>query len=139
MKISRRQLSFLLPALAATGANAQRTALPSQVFRYSDLTARPRENKANTSRSYFDGATHTGFKVRMHETTLAPGLRPHEPHRHAHEELVILREGTLEVTIEGETRVMTEPGSAAFIASNDEHASKNPGTTPARYFVVAMG
>ena len=139
MKISRRHLSFLLPALTAASAKAQRSRMPSKVFQYSELNVRTRENNPNTSRSYFDGPTHTGFNIELHETTLMPGLRPHAPHHHVREELFILREGTVEMMIEGNTAVVSEPGSVAFIASNEEHGVMNVGKTPAKYFVMAIG
>ena len=139
MKISRRHLSLLLPALAAMCAKAQRTSLPSKVYQYGELEVRTRTNNPNKSRRVFDGPTHTGFNVEMHETTLGPGLRPHDPHRHVNEELFILREGTLEMMIEGKTTRMTQPGSVVFVASMDEHGVKNVGTTPAQYFVIAIG
>jgi mannose-6-phosphate isomerase-like protein (cupin superfamily) len=49
-----------------------------------------------------------------------------------------LSEGTLEVFIAGRTTTIG-PGSAAFVASNEEHGVRNVGKTPARYFVVEMG
>jgi mannose-6-phosphate isomerase-like protein (cupin superfamily) len=55
-----------------------------------------------------------------------------------HEEIFLIREGTVEVTIKGrQTRL--GPGSVGFAASNDEHGLQNVGTTPAQYFVVALG
>ncbi len=136
MNISRRDLTFLLPALAAAGAAAQTTALPSKVFPYADLPVRM--SGANKQRAVFDGPTHTGFIVEMHETELPPGQMPHASHRHVHEELLILREGTVEVTIEGKT-TRIEPGSVAYVASNEEHGWRNVGTTPAKYYVIGIG
>ena len=136
MNISRRDLTFLLPALAAAGAAAQTPALPSKVFSYADLPVRT--NSANKQRAVFDGPTHTGFIVEMHETELPPGQMPHAAHHHVHEELFILREGTVEVTIKDKT-TRIEAGSVAYVASNEEHGWRNVGTTPARYYVIALG
>jgi mannose-6-phosphate isomerase-like protein (cupin superfamily) len=55
-----------------------------------------------------------------------------------HEELLFIREGELEVTINGQgTRL--GPGSCAYLASNDLHGYRNVGTVPAKYFVLALG
>jgi mannose-6-phosphate isomerase-like protein (cupin superfamily) len=74
----------------------------------------------------------------VHETTLAPGGEPHPPHRHVHEELFLIAKGQLAVTIAGRTTVL-DPGGAAFVHSGELHRVKNPGTSPAQYFVVAIG
>jgi quercetin dioxygenase-like cupin family protein len=138
MKVSRRELSFLLPALAAAAAPAQAATLPSKVYGYSDLEVRTNQSNSNKQRPVFEGATHTGFLVEMHETELAPGMMPHSSHHHVHEEMLILRQGTVEVTIEGKTTRL-EPGSVAFVASNEEHGWRNVGDGPARYFIIALG
>jgi mannose-6-phosphate isomerase-like protein (cupin superfamily) len=31
------------------------------------------------------------------------------------------------------------PGSVVFVASNEEHGIRNAGSTPAQYFVIALG
>jgi len=53
--------------------------------------------------------------------------------------MFLLREGTVEVTINGKNYRLSSPGSAAFVASNDQHGIRNVGNTPAQYFVVAVG
>ena len=50
----------------------------------------------------------------------------------------MMREGTLEVTIAGETSRIG-PGSVAYVASNQEHGVRNPGPGHAQYFVFALG
>lgn len=136
MSYSRRDLSLLLPALAATKLAAQKGALPSKTYSFPDLPVKA--NGKNATRPVFDGETHTGFPIELHETELGPGLAPHPPHHHVHEEMIMMREGTVEVTINGKSAQLG-PGSVAFVASGEEHGWRNVGTTPAHYFVLALG
>ncbi len=122
---------MLLPVLAARAA-AQDKSIPSQAYRFEDLAVK------GHSRAVLKGLTKGGCEIEMHETEVAPGQMPHPAHHHAHEELMMLREGTLEVTVGGKTTVIG-PGSAVYLASGDEHGWKNIGTTPASYFVIALG
>ena len=138
MKISRRDLHFLLPALAAAQASAASEDAPmkSRVFHFDDLQVKT--NGQNKSRAVLNGATHTGFRIDMHMTELGPGQMPHAAHHHEHEEMIMIQQGTLEVTISGKSQKIG-PGSTAFVASNEEHGWKNVGDTPALYFVMAFG
>jgi quercetin dioxygenase-like cupin family protein len=133
---SRRDLSLLLPAMVAAAAKGQPTNLPSRAYGFEDLPVRG--NPDNRSRAVLDGLTHSGFHVDMHETELAPGLAPHPPHHHEHEEMIMIREGTLAVTIAGKATNIG-PGGVAYVASNQEHGWRNAGTTHAHYFVLALG
>ena len=133
---SRRDLTVLLSGLAAAGAAAQKSVLPSKMYAYEDLTVHT--NGPNRSRPILQGETHSGCPIELHETELAPGERPHPPHHHAHEEMVLVREGTLKVTISGKS-VNLGPGSVGFVASNEEHGWRNVGNSNAKYWVIAMG
>ena len=133
---SRRDLSLLIPALAATGASAQKKMLPSNSYPFDSL-------KVNTSgaaklRPVLDGQTHSGSNVEVHLTELPPGGAPHPPHHHVHEEMILIKDGTMEVTISGKAATLG-PGSVAYVASNEEHGWRNTGTTRALYFIVAFG
>jgi quercetin dioxygenase-like cupin family protein len=136
MSYSRRDLTKALALLAAVKASAQNAVLPSKTYRYEDLPVK--ENAGNRQRAVFKGETHTGFSVELHETELAPGEAPHPPHSHVHEEMIMIREGTMEVTISGKTSRLG-PGSVAWVASNEHHGWRNVGTTRARYMVMALG
>ena len=137
MAYSRRDLCLLVTALAASPAvAAQKTALPSRAFPYEQMPVK--ERNGNQSRAILSGELHNGCSLEVHQTRLAPGGMPHPPHHHVHEEMFLIREGTIEVTIKGQiTRL--GPGSVGFAGSNDEHGVRNVGTTPAEYFVVALG
>ena len=134
MKFTRRD--FLLLAFVVASTSAQNRPSASHTYRYEDLKVNV--NGANRSRPILNEKTHSGFGVELHETELAPGLAPHPPHRHVHEEMILIREGTLEVTIEGRI-VNLGPGSVALVASNEEHGWRNVGAGRARYFVLALG
>ena len=136
MTYSRRDWNLLLPALAALSAAGQSPAMGSKTFAFADLPVRA--NGANRSRAVLQGKTHSGFPIELHQTELAPGEAPHPPHHHAHEEMIMIREGTLEVTIAGRS-VKLGPGSVAYVASNEEHGWRNVGSGRAHYFVLALG
>jgi (S)-ureidoglycine aminohydrolase len=69
---------------------------------------------------------------------LAPNNEPHPAHHHNGEEMFIIVDGTLEVTINGKASRIKK-GSVAFIGSGDQHGIRNVGTTPAKYFVIELG
>jgi quercetin dioxygenase-like cupin family protein len=90
------------------------------------------------SRAILKGETHSKFPVDLHETELAAGQAPHPPHRHVHEEILMVRSGMVTVNIAGEVSELGA-GGLAYIASNEEHGWRNTGSTDAEYFVLALG
>ena len=132
MEFSRRDLAWLLPALGA----AQTEPPKSKTLSYEDLPVKV--NGENRQRAILNTKTHGDFPVEIHETELAAGQAPHPPHEHAHEEMVLIREGTLEVTISGKSTTLGA-GSVVWVASNEHHGWRNTGSTRARYFVLALG
>lgn len=128
----------MLPALLASlrfPADDQ-DRLPSKVYVFQDLPVR-RSGKLEF-RPIVNGKTVDGCKLAVHESALAPNTEPHPPHHHDGEEIFLILEGTLEVTINGKSSRISR-GSVAFIGSGDEHGIRNPGETPARYYVVELG
>jgi quercetin dioxygenase-like cupin family protein len=136
MNLSRRDLSLVLPLFAATKASGQSHVLQSKTYRYEDLQVHG--ERPNRGRPIFDGETHTGVLIELHETELAPGQMPHPAHHHVHEEMILVREGAMEVTIAGKSSTLG-PGSVGYVASGEEHGWRNVGTDRARYFVLAVG
>lgn len=128
----------LLLAAGFVGARARagQAALPSTLLSYDRLPVRA--SGPTEIRQMLTGATHSGYRVDLHETALAAGQMPHAAHHHVHEEMLLIREGTLEVTVKGRTERLG-PGSTVYIASNEEHGWKNVGSTQAKYFVLALG
>jgi mannose-6-phosphate isomerase-like protein (cupin superfamily) len=137
-KVSRRTMAGagLLAAASPSRDQTTKPALAAHVYSWSDLPVKM--NGENRARAIFDGLTHSGFPVELHATELAPGGVPHGVHRHVNEEIVILREGTLEVTIGGE-RTLAGPGSVVYVSSGVEHGLRNAGSGRAHYYVMALG
>lgn len=107
--------------------------MTSRVWEWGSIPAKP--TKVGEVRQYFQNPTPTLDELECHVTTLNPGQTPHAPHKHADEELLIIKEGTVESLVNGETK-RVGPGSIVFQSSNQLHAIKNVGTTPATYFVI---
>jgi mannose-6-phosphate isomerase-like protein (cupin superfamily) len=125
-----------MPALAMSQTASRKQALPSNAFRHEDIPVR--QSGAILMRQILQGDTHSGYPIDLHESELPAGEAPHAPHHHVHEEILLIREGQLDVMIAGKTTRLG-PGSVAYLASNQDHGWRNAGTTPAVYFVFALG
>jgi len=143
MAVTRRELCSMLPAVlipaivpAEAIAEQDKSAMPSAMFPLDKMPVRTPNNAE--IRDVLKGRLATGESLEVHQTTLLPGRAPHPPHRHQHSEMWLIREGTVEITVNG-TNYRLGPGSVGFVESNDEHGIKNVGTTSATYFVVAVG
>jgi quercetin dioxygenase-like cupin family protein len=150
-KYSRRDLGLLLPALAAATASAQSTTpaataaaegveklpvLGTKAYIFNELPVTT--NGKNKQRRLFTAKTHTGFKMESHQSDIAPGEVNHPPHQHLREEMMLVREGIMELTISGKPYRLG-PGDVGVIGSNEIHNAKNVGTARAQYFIVNIG
>jgi quercetin dioxygenase-like cupin family protein len=96
---------------------------------------KPHETDVGTYAQVMRGPTATLDEMELHVTTLNPGTSSHPPHTHPNEELVIIREGTVEVLSGGEWK-RVGPGGVVFNASNSPHALRNVGAGKAVYHVI---
>ena len=128
---------MMLPALAATAsaAQAQNTSLPGKIYHSAQVPYKGDEKKKG--RRFFYGTEHSGFNLESHETVLGPGVETHPPHTHAHEEIIIVVEGSVEVFMDGKTEI-AETGSVIYYEPNKPHNLRNTGTVPARYYVIEL-
>jgi len=139
--MTRRDLKVMVATLTATMgalALAQETLVTpklmgSSIFDWTQLPVRKTEK--GEVRKVLQAPTATLDELECHVTTLNPGEMAHPPHQHPDEELIIVKEGTVESLVNGELKVVG-PGSVIFQASNQMHSIKNVGTTPATYHVI---
>jgi XRE family transcriptional regulator, regulator of sulfur utilization len=138
--MNRREIAFLVLGLGA-GVVATTVAadvatpapLASGVYAWESLPVE--KTTSGERRTVFDSVTATADRLETHVTTLNAGSAPHAAHRHPDEELVFVREGLIEATINGVTQE-APAGSVIFYASNDLHGMRNAGTGQASYFVL---
>ena len=135
--ITRRDLvvAFLAATLTAGAlALADKTpVLGSAAFDWNAIPVKTTD--VGSVRSFFKQPTATVEQLEVHVTTLNPGKSPHPPHRHPNEEMLIIRQGTVEALVNGEWK-RVGPGSVVFFASNQLHGLRNVGDEPAIYHVV---
>ena len=137
MTMNRRELlvAMAASALAGEGVAAGDTApvMGSAVFDWNSIPVKP--NDHGSSRQFFDTRTVSLEHFELHVTTLDAGKMPHAPHKHPNEEMMIVREGTLEALQNGEWK-RVGPGSVIFNASNQLHGLRNVGAGQAVYHVI---
>jgi quercetin dioxygenase-like cupin family protein len=118
---------------AVAGVSARADVMGSTIFDWNEL--KPEATKVGMVRRVVQKPTATLDELEMHITTLNAGVSSHEPHKHPDEELLIVKEGTVEALVNGQMR-RVGPGSVIFQASNQMHTIKNVGDGPATYHVI---
>lgn len=124
---------FISQAPAPAPAPESKPVLGSAAFDWEKLTVKP--TKVGAYRKVCQSPTATLDELEIHVTTLNRGEWAHAAHQHPDEELLIVKEGTVEALVNGDW-VRLGPGSVIFQASHIEHAIRNAGETPATYHVI---
>jgi quercetin dioxygenase-like cupin family protein len=135
--MTKPALASLLVSVAAISSfatlAAQKQLQRSTVYEWSTANTKP--NDWGAVRQVMRAPTPTLDELEIHVSTLEPGKSPHAPHQHQHEELLIVKDGTLETFQSGTTR-RVGAGGIIFQASNELHNVTNVGQTPATYYVI---
>jgi quercetin dioxygenase-like cupin family protein len=114
-------------------ADEARPVLDSTAWKWQDIQAK--DTDVGQYRYVTRQRTRTLEELEMHITTLKPHTASHPPHTHPNEEMVIVKEGTLQAHVNGR-EIVLGPGSVLFFASMQPHAVQNIGDTPATYHVI---
>jgi len=138
--------SIVLPMLIVltSGAPSQESAPPGRPVQPSGrFTLRECVNEFTASRvestaagyqywfvgkDFLDGRTVKMSVVRAHSAT-------HAPHRHAEDELFFILEGTAEVFLDGEKRVV-QAFTSVYCPPHSEHGIRNAGSSDLKYLVI---
>jgi XRE family transcriptional regulator, regulator of sulfur utilization len=126
-------LGIVIGAAGAGVVRGQSAVMGSRAVDWKEMSAR--KTKVGEVRQVFQDRTATLDELELHITTLLPGQTPHAPHKHPDEEVLIIREGTVETFLGDRTQVVG-PGSVIFQAANQMHTISNVGDVPATYHVI---
>jgi uncharacterized cupin superfamily protein len=83
----------------------------------------------------FDNPTPTLEKFEVHISTLNPGKMSHPVHEHPWEEILLIKDGEMDASINGQIH-HAGPGYLVFFASHDAHNAQNNGDKPVTYYVI---
>jgi (S)-ureidoglycine aminohydrolase len=129
-----KPLLVLLGIFISVTTIGQSDSIKSWVYSWKNL--KPVKEETRERMQVVDGSTFSLQNLEIHVTTIQPGKSPHPPHTHADsEELIIVKQGKLTVTIKGKTEELGA-GSVAIAMPGDEHGFNNAGETPATYYVI---
>jgi len=137
----RTRIKFSLLLLAAmtmigfaAQAQSQKTsAMTSTAIEWNSLEAKT--NATGSSRKFFEGPTDNLEVLECHASTLNPGATNHIILKRPNDEVIIVKEGTIEAFV-GDKWVRVGPGSVIFNAANVPQSMRNVGDGPATYHVI---
>ena len=121
------------PTVSTYEPPKQSTVLGTTFVDWDSLTPTP--TAVGQFRPVFDNPTVAMDKLEVHITTLNPGMESHPPHRHSWEEMLLIKDGDFEISINGHKQ-HAGPGALVFLASNDAHNARNVGSKPGTYYVI---
>jgi quercetin dioxygenase-like cupin family protein len=143
MALTRRDMCILLPALMAAGTSlsaesdaSNNATLKSAIYNLKDL--KPETSEGHAYIPVFEGTTSNGQHMTLHESFLGPGGTVHGAYSHPGDEMFLVREGTLEVEMEGK-HSQVAAGGIAYVASNTVYSIRNSSKEWTRYFVFLFG
>lgn len=128
-----KTLTTLLLGITIAMQLAMGQSIDSKVYVWADLPVV--KKGASAQRPILEGNTTDFSHLEVHATTLPPHQAPHPAHKHDDEELIIIKEGKLTITIEGQTKTLGA-GSIALIMPGDVHGFDNTEEAPATYYVM---
>ena len=109
--------------------------MTSTATEWNSVEAKP--TATGSSRKFLEGPTPTLDLLECHASTLKPGATNHEILQRPDDEVIIVKEGTIEAYV-NDKWVRIGPGSVIFNAANVPQAMRNVGEGPAIYHVITF-
>jgi len=127
-------LTFLTTAgLAVRSQSVKTSPMTSTAIEWNAVETKT--NSTGFSRKFFEGPTANLEVLECHASTLNPGATNHVILRRPNDEIIIVKEGTIEAFVDDKW-VRVGPGSVIFNAANTLQSMRNVGDRPATYHVI---
>jgi (S)-ureidoglycine aminohydrolase len=115
------------------GLQGQHPGEKSFMVDWNEMTFVPHDKGGR--RNIIEGPTNMFNKLDIHITTLNVGMTSHAPHTHVAEEIILIKEGDVEMNV-GDKKVKPSEGGLVFLDSKILHNLTNIGKTPTTYFAI---
>ena len=127
----RHFFTMMGAALAAAGAPSAQAKVTDDVL--GTGKAQKLEHPFGVQHIYYQGPTDMMQVFEGGSLSLKAGMEPHPPHKHPEEEIMIVTEGSGEISVEGEITAVS-PGSMMYTGGNRLHGIKNTGKKPLLFY-----
>jgi mannose-6-phosphate isomerase-like protein (cupin superfamily) len=131
MSNRREMMAVLGSALFAVGAGQASAAVADAVV--NPAGGKLAREPFGDLRVYFRGSTEQLAILEAGSLELKAGMTPHPPHTHPEEEIMVITEGTGEISLNGKV-TKCGPGSMMFCAAEHSHGIVNTGKTTLTFF-----
>jgi mannose-6-phosphate isomerase-like protein (cupin superfamily) len=129
---NRREIMAMLgSAMFAAGALRANTSVADAVL--DPAKAELKRELFGDLRVYFRGSTEQLEILEAGSLELKPGMTPHPPHKHPEEEIMVISEGSGEISLNGKIS-KCGPGAMMFCAADHLHGIVNTGKTRLTFF-----
>jgi mannose-6-phosphate isomerase-like protein (cupin superfamily) len=126
-------ITLTTAGLAVQAQSAKTAGMTSTAIEWNSIEAKT--NATGSSRKFFEGSTASLEVLECHASTLNPGATNHVVLKRPNDEVIIVKEGTIEAFV-NDHWVRVGPGSVIFNAANVPQAMRNAGAGPATYHVI---
>jgi len=127
--------AFTTAGLAVQAQSDKTSVMTSTAIEWNSLEVKT--NATGSSRKFFEGPTATLDMLECHASTLNPGATNHVILRRPNDEVIIVKEGTIEAFV-NDKWVRVGPGSVIFNAANVPQSMRNVGDGTATYHVITF-
>ena len=128
-------LLFLMLTCTFSAWSQKQEKLNTRVYDWNKLSAE--HTKSGEKLPILEGRTNALSYLQIHVTTLKPGkVSPDNFPNSEEERLIIIKEGSLEQSLNGEKKVLG-PGSVTLVLPGDHIKIKNAGKATASYYLLS--
>jgi len=131
MELNRRTLLETIAGALAAGTVLQAAEVQSVLLDPHQVHAET--HPFGSQRIYCNGSTAGLKSLVVGSLILKPGEEPHPPHKHPDEEILLVTEGTGQITMNGHPSNVG-PGALMYVTPNYLHGIRNTGTNSLTFY-----